>query len=240
MSEGTVRTAVERREFLKATAVVAAAGSMNPSALFASDRASLVRLVAQQQDPQSIFLGNGESPALSFQAYPGGTGSLMEKLWAEHGPALFERTPPVELDPWEGSVPTDEEDIAFLPLHRLSVLLRDRSISSVELTQIYLDRLNRFDPILLCAVSILEGRAMEEAQQADTEIRSGNWRGPLHGIPYGVKDLFSVGGTRTTWGSRDFADQVINEDSEVVERLRAAGAVLIAKLATGEFARGDQ
>ena len=81
---------------------------------------------------------------------------------------------------------------------------------------------------------------MEEAQQADTEIRSGNWRGPLHGIPYGVKDLFSVGGTRTTWGSGDFADQVINEDSEVVERLRAAGAVLIAKLATGEFARGDQ
>ena len=241
MSEGTVRGAVERREFLKATAVVAATGSMNPSSLLSSDRASPVRLVAQQQQEQQLIpLGNGESPALSFQAYPGGTGSLMDKLWAEHGSALFERTPPITLDPWEGPIPTDEEDIAFLPVHRLSVLLRDRSISSVELTQIYLDRLIRYDPILLCAVSILEGRAMEEAQQADGEIRSGNWRGPLHGIPYGVKDLFSVEGTRTTWGSEDFEDQVINEDSEVVERLRTAGAVLIAKLATGEFARGDQ
>ena len=241
MSEGTVRGAVERREFLKATAVVAATGSMNPSSLLSSDRASPVRLVAQQQQEQQLIpLGNGESPALSFQAYPGGTGSLMDKLWAEHGSALFERTPPITLDPWEGPIPTDEEDIAFLPVHRLSVLLRDRSISSVELTQIYLDRLIRYDPFLLCAVSILEGRAMEEAQQADGEIRSGNWRGPLHGIPYGVKDLFSVEGTRTTWGSEDFEDQVINEDSEVVERLRTAGAVLIAKLATGEFARGDQ
>ena len=241
MSEGTVRGAVERREFLKATAVVAATGSMNPSSLLGSDRASPVRLVAQQQQEQQLIpLGNGESPALSFQAYPGGTGSLMDKLWAEHGSALFERTPPITLDPWEGPIPTDEEDIAFLPVHRLSVLLRDRSISSVELTQIYLDRLIRYDPVLLCAVSILEGRAMEEAQQADGEIRSGNWRGPLHGIPYGVKDLFSVEGTRTTWGSEDFEDQVINEDSEVVERLRTAGAVLIAKLATGEFARGDQ
>ncbi|MCH2460755.1 MAG: amidase, partial [Gemmatimonadetes bacterium] len=241
MSEGTVRGAVERREFLKATELVAATGSMNPSSLLSSDRASPVRLVAQQQQEQQLIpLGNGESPALSFQAYPGGTGSLMDKLWAEHGSALFERTPPITLDPWEGPIPTDEEDIAFLPVHRLSVLLRDRSISSVELTQIYLDRLIRYDPILLCAVSILEGRAMEEAQQADGEIRSGNWRGPLHGIPYGVKDLFSVEGTRTTWGSEDFEDQVINEDSEVVERLRTAGAVLIAKLATGEFARGDQ
>ena len=120
MSEGTVRGAVERREFLKATAVVAATGSMNPSSLLSSDRASPVRLVAQQQqqEQQLIPLGNGESPALSFQAYPGGTGSLMDKLWAEHGSALFERTPPITLDSWEGPITTDEEDIAFLPVHQ--------------------------------------------------------------------------------------------------------------------------
>src|SRR5690606_34318438 len=92
----------------------------------------------------------------------------------------------------------------------------------------------------LCAVTILEGRAREEAQQAEAEIRAGNWRGPLHGIPWGVKDLFAVRGAPTTWGSADFASQVIDEDAEVVVRLREAGAVLIAKLATGQFARGDE
>ena len=138
------------------------------------------------------------------------------------------------------SGPGDPEDIAFLPVDRLAALIQGGHISSVELTEIYLERMQRLDPVLMCAVSILDGRAREEAQQADMDLRAGNVRSPLHGVPYGVKDLFTVTDTRTTWGSADFQDQVIDEDADVVVRLREAGAVLIAKLATGEFASGDR
>jgi Asp-tRNA(Asn)/Glu-tRNA(Gln) amidotransferase A subunit family amidase len=226
---------LKRRDFLRAAIVGVAAGAIDPSRVVAGPKPP--RAPLQQATP--FALGNGEPPALQFQAYPGGTGSLMEKLWREHGDAMFRRSP-IELEPWRGPVPATEEDLAFLPVSRLAVLLRERRISSVELTEIYLERLHRYDPSLLCVVSFLDGRAREEAQQADAEIRAGDWRGPLHGIPYGVKDLFSVRGAPTTWGSADFANRVIDEDAEVVERLRAAGAVLLAKLATGEFAQGDR
>ncbi len=233
------RTSLERRDFLKAAAVVTATGALEPRSLLAAHPATAVLGQQQQDGPPPVPLGNGEHPAQVFQAYPGGTGSLMEKLWRESGGNPFERTP-ITIPSWTGPVPTDEEELAFLPVHRLSALVRDRHISSVDLTELYLERMKRYDPVLLCAVTILEGRAREEAQQADAELRSGDWRGPLHGIPYGVKDLFSVSGAPTTWGSAAFVDQMIEEDAEVVVRLREAGAVLIAKLATGEFARGDQ
>jgi len=194
---------------------------------------------SRQEGPPPIPLGNGEPPAFAFQAYPGGTGSLLEKMWREDGGSPFVRSP-VEIEPWTGPIPGNEEDIAFLPVHRLAALIRERHISPTELTEIYLERLRRLDPVLLCAVTILEGRGREEAQQAEAEIRAGEWKGPLHGIPWGVKDLFTVSGAPTTWGSDAFQDQVIDEDAEVVRRLGEAGAVLIAKLATGEFARGDQ
>jgi len=224
---------LKRRDFLKTAAAAVAAGSLPPAPVSADAAASLPQ--------ETVFpaLGNGEPPALQFQAYPGGTGALMERLWREHGDAMFRRTP-IEVEPWEGPVPTVEEDLAFLPVHRLAALIRAGHVTSVELTDLYLERLHRYDPVLLCAVSILDGRAREEAQQADADLRAGNWRGPLHGIPYGVKDLFAVRGTRTTWGSADFEERVIDEDAEVVVRLREAGAVLLAKLATGEFAQGDR
>jgi Asp-tRNA(Asn)/Glu-tRNA(Gln) amidotransferase A subunit family amidase len=233
-------TGIERREFLKAAVAVAATGAITPASLAGADPV-LVRAIQQQsqEGPPPVPLGQGEHPALVFQAYPGGTGRLMEKLWNEYGAAMFERTP-IDIPPWPGSIPTDAQDIAFLPVNRLSALVRDGHISSVDLTEIYLERIKRYDPILLCAVTILEGRAREEAQQADTDLRQGNWRGPLHGIPYGVKDLFSVTGAPTTWGSDQFEHQMIEEDAEIVVKLREAGAVLIAKLATGEFASGDR
>jgi Asp-tRNA(Asn)/Glu-tRNA(Gln) amidotransferase A subunit family amidase len=234
---------VERRDFLKAAAAAAATGAITPAALVAGETGStasaLQRQRFQSQEAPPIPLGNGEPPALQFQAYPGGTGALMEKLWREHDGNPFARTP-IAIEPWEGPVPANEVDVAFLPVHRLAGLIHGGHISSVELTEIYLDRMRRYDPVLLCAVTILEGRAREEAQQADSDLRNGNDRGPLHGIPYGVKDLFSVAGAPTTWGSADFVDRVIDEDADVVVRLREAGAVLIAKLATGEFARGDR
>ncbi|MDP2957588.1 MAG: amidase, partial [Longimicrobiales bacterium] len=224
---------LERRDFLKAVAAAAAGGALAGSPLAAQV------VPGQQQAPPPIPLGNGEAPAIQFQAYPGGTGALLDKLWRQAGGKAFERTP-VAVEPWTGPAPATEEDVAFLPVHRLAALLRAGRITPTELTRIYLDRINRYDPVLLCAVTILEGRALEEAQQAEAEIRTGSWRGPLHGIPYGVKDLFAVGGSPTTWGSSAFASQTLDEDAEVVVRLREAGAVLIAKLATGEFARGDQ
>ena len=234
MTDDAAGTGLQRRDFIKTAAAAAAAGSLGPAGL-----AGLTVPPALAQERPLPALGNGEPPALQFQAHPGGTGALMERLWREHGDAMFRRTP-IDLEPWEGTIPSDEEELAFLPVHRLSVLVRDRRVSSVDLTEIYLDRLRRYDPTLLCAVTILEGRAREEAQQADADLRSGTWRGPLHGIPYGVKDLFSVRGAPTTWGSAAFETQVIEEDAEVVVRLRDAGAVLLAKLATGEFALGDR
>ena len=232
---------VDRRHFLKLAAGAAAAtgfapGTVGPGGLLAQERRPGA---AGQEAPPPVPLGNGEPPAFVFQAYPGGTGSLLEKLWTEDGGSPFERSP-FEIEPWNGPVPDSEEDVAFLPVHRLAALIRERHISPTELTEIYLERLQRYDPVLLCAVTILGGRGREEAQQAEEEIRAGEWKGPLHGIPWGVKDLFTVSGAPTTWGSDAFKDQVIEEDAEVVRRMREAGAVLIAKLSTGEFARGDQ
>jgi len=242
---------LDRRRFLRLAATAAAATGLAPSALPAAtltagpasdgDGARSPgtvpgRLIdALRQEP----LGNAEPPAFTFQAWPGGTGDLMQRMFEEFGAAMFERTE-TSVQPWTGPVPTREEDIAFLPVHRLAALIRDGHLSPTELTEIYLERIQRYDPVLLCAVSILEGRAREEAQQAEADLRTDGWRGPLHGIPYGVKDLFAVDGTRTTWGSADFRDRITDHDSEVVIRLREAGAILIAKLSTGEFARGDQ
>lgn len=234
--------AVERRSFLKAAATVAAAGAAGaPSPLLAAPATTPDAYPQQQpqEAPPPVPLGNAEPPAMHFQAYPGGTGALLEKLWHETGGNPFQRTE-IPIERWTGPVPTDEADLAFLPVHRQAALIRERKITSEELTEVYLERLKRLDPTLLCAVTILEGRAREEARQADADLRAGSWRGPLHGIPYGLKDLFAVSGTRTTWGAADFRTQFTREDSEVAVRLRNAGAVLTAKLATGEFARGDR
>jgi Asp-tRNA(Asn)/Glu-tRNA(Gln) amidotransferase A subunit family amidase len=230
-------TPMHRRDFLRTAAAATAAGALVPPSV-ARASAGTGALPGQQQAPPRVPLGNGEPPALQFQAYPGGTGALYQR-WHLDGVDPFARHP-IAIEPWSGPVPAREEDLAFLPVHRLAALIRERHISPTELTEIYLERMRRYDPILLCAVTILEGTAREEAQQAESDIRSGSWRGPLHGIPYGVKDLFSVRGAPTTWGSADFADRFIDEDAELVVRLRRAGAVLVAKLATGEFARGDE
>lgn len=232
---------LERRKFLKAAAAAAAFGSV-PTTLGAADFSGAT--LAPTEGPivlplQEAMLGNGEAPALQFQAYPGGTGALLDKLWREHGAAAFDHHP-IEIPRWSGPVPTSEEDVAFLTVGELAALVRDRHIAPTELFNIYMGRLKRLDPILHCAVTVMQGRGREEAEQADAEIAAGEWRGPLHGIPYGVKDLFSARGARTTWGSADFQSREIDEDAEIVRRLREAGAVLIAKLATGEFARGDR
>ena len=231
-------TGVDRRQFVFMSLVAAAATTFGVDVVRAQ-AAGAAATTPQQPAPPPIPLGNGEPPSMMFQAWPGGTGALMEKLGKERGRAAFERAN-FSVEKWRGAMPTSDEEIAYLPAHRLSALIKERKLSSERLTDIYLARIKRLDPTLLCAVTIMEEQALAEAARADEEIKAGRYRGPLHGIPYGVKDLFSTRGVRTTWGSKDFENRVIDEDAEVVVRLRNAGAVLVAKLATGLFAMGDQ
>ena len=135
------------------------------------------------------------------------------------------------------SRPADDE-LAYASLPRLAELLRRRTLSSVELTRFALERLERFGPVLHCVVSSMAERALDEAERADTTLRLGQG-GPLTGIPWGAKDLLAARGAPTTWGSRPFSDQMIDEDATVVDRLARAGAVLGAKLSLGELAWGD-
>jgi len=136
--------------------------------------------------------------------------------------------------------PEKIEDVAFYSVLQLAKLIRTRQVTSLELTRMYLERLKRYDPTLLFVVNLTEELAMEQAQKADEEIQSGSYRGPLHGIPYGIKDLFSVKRYPTTWGAEPYIDRIIDRDASVVEKLEEAGAVLVAKLTTGRLATGDQ
>ena len=136
--------------------------------------------------------------------------------------------------------PARLEDAAYWPLTHLSELVRSRRVRSVELTEMYLTRLKRLNPTLNCVVTFTDELAMQQAREADAEIAAGRYRGPLHGIPWGAKDIIAVKGYPTTWGSGAFREQRIDSDAGVVELLRDAGAVLIAKLTTGELAGGDQ
>ncbi len=133
-----------------------------------------------------------------------------------------------------------DEDVAFLPISQLSQLIRSRQLSSVALTQLYLERLKRFNPILNCVVNLTEELAMKQARQADAEIATGRYRGPLHGIPWGAKDLIAVAGYPTTWGIPQFRDRVLDSSATVYRLLESAGAVLIAKLSLGAIAMGDR
>jgi Asp-tRNA(Asn)/Glu-tRNA(Gln) amidotransferase A subunit family amidase len=138
-----------------------------------------------------------------------------------------------------GAVPENLEELAFASIGELAALIKAQRITSVQLTQMYLARLKKYGPKLECVVELTEERALEAARKADAEIASGLYRGPLHGIPYGAKDLFAVKGTKTTWGAVPYKDQVIEDTATVVEKLDQAGAVLVAKLTLGALAWGD-
>lgn len=135
--------------------------------------------------------------------------------------------------------PARLEDVAFWPVTDLASLVHSRQVTSLELTRMYLARLKRFDAQLHAVVTLTEARALQQAEAMDAEIAAGGYRGPLHGIPWGAKDLLAVPGYRTTWGFHTYEHRVLDTTATVVERLDAAGAVLVAKLATGEIARGD-
>ncbi|MGQ0734690.1 MAG: amidase [Acidobacteriota bacterium] len=143
---------------------------------------------------------------------------------------------PLRRQPIDVSMPTTDEALAFLPVTHLSTLIESRQVKPSDLTRLYLARLKTHDPRLHCVVNLTEDLALGQARRADEEIAAGVYRGPLHGIPWGLKDLFAVRGTKTTWGMTPFRDRVIDVNASVYERLTAAGAILVAKLSTGALA----
>src|SRR6202048_533601 len=137
------------------------------------------------------------------------------------------------------AAPKNVEELAFATVRELAEFVRTKKVSSSALTEMYLQRLKRYDPTLKFTVTLTEERARAQARDADREIAAGKYRGPLHGLPWGAKDLLAVKGYRTTWGAAGFETQTIDEDAAVVQRLDAAGAVLVAKLTLGALAEGD-
>ncbi|MGH9531816.1 MAG: amidase, partial [Terriglobales bacterium] len=137
-------------------------------------------------------------------------------------------------------VPKNLDDAAFYTVRQLAELVRTRKVSSSALSEMYLERLKRYNPLLKFMVTLTEDRARAQAREADRDIAAGRYRGPLHGLPWGAKDLLAVKGYPTTWGASGFEKQVIDEDAVVVQRLDRAGAVLVAKLTLGALAMGDQ
>ncbi len=179
------------------------------------------------QDIREVPLDNGVPPALQFNPIPAGTSYPME-------PRPFRSVPPARV-----VMPQNIEDLAFSPVTDLAELIRTRQVTSEALTRMYLERLKKYGPALQCVITLTETRALAAAKKADAEIAAGTYRGPLHGIPYGAKDLLAVKGYPTTWGANPYRDQVIERDATVIKKLDAAGAVLVAKLSLGALAWGD-
>jgi Asp-tRNA(Asn)/Glu-tRNA(Gln) amidotransferase A subunit family amidase len=190
---------------------------------------SLKQLEQRLEPLHKLALPNSVAPSIVFDPLPPGTKAPSEP----HRPMV--RSKPRS----SVTVGADLEQLAFLPVTDLSELIRTRRVSSLQLTQMYLARLRKYDPILKCVITLTEDRALSHARAADAEIARGHYRGPLHGIPWGAKDLLAAKGYKTTWGAGPYRDQVIDEDATVVQRLDAAGAVLVAKLSLGELAQGD-
>lgn len=137
------------------------------------------------------------------------------------------------------TLPANRNDLAYYSIPELASLIKRKKISSVELTKFFLDRLKRYGPVLHCVIELREDSALAQAARADNDLKRGIYRSPLQGIPYGIKDLFAVRGTHTTWGTPPYKDQVIQQDAYVAQRLARAGAILVAKLSLGELAMDD-
>ena len=176
---------------------------------------------------RALHLENDVAPATVFRPLPNGEAPPAVKPGVRGIRAGTRRKP--------GS----EEDVAFAPLADLGHWIRTKQISSRELTRLYLDRIARYDPLLLAFITVTEDLAMQEAAARDEETAKGRIRGPLHGIPYGLKDLVDTAGIRTTWGAMPYKDRVPAQDAAIVEKLRAAGAVLLGKTTDGAIAYGD-
>jgi Asp-tRNA(Asn)/Glu-tRNA(Gln) amidotransferase A subunit family amidase len=194
-----------------------------------TEYAEIIKSIKEQQDGyQSLRKQNLQNSQVPVEAYrvSGSDGFKNQTIKVTPARVKLKR-------------PKSDEDIAFLTVVELSHLIQTRQISSLELTTLYLKRLKEFGPKLLCVVTLCEETALAEAKQADQELLAGKSRGPLHGIPYGIKDLFAKKGYPTQWGTAAYKGQVIEEDAAVVTKLREAGAILVAKLSLGALAMND-
>jgi Asp-tRNA(Asn)/Glu-tRNA(Gln) amidotransferase A subunit family amidase len=190
-------------------------------------RNSMAPLSERRVGPRKVKL----SPALA-------PFSTWNPVLPEHG-AVPQRDRFVRTQREPGAVPSSDASIAFAPLWKLSRWVETRQISSERLTEIFLERIAKYDPKLRCVITLTRDLALTQARQADREIASGRYRGPLHGIPWGGKDLLDTASIPTTYGAEPFRDRVPNEDAAVVRRLHEAGAVLVAKLSLGALALND-
>ncbi len=260
MSEATpVHTLPDRRAFMGYLAGLGLSGTLFPGVLWGqvaqgaeiteatvrqaeeiaglefdeAERKMMVEGLKQQerqiQELHRVPLDNSVHPAVLFDPLLPGTVLPAE---GERRPVSVPRAPAVR-------VPANLDELAFLPVTALGELVRTRRVTAVQLTRMYLDRIRRYDPVLKAVVTVTEERALRQAEERDRELARGRWRGPLHGIPWGAKDLLAVRGYPTTWGAAPYRTQTLDEDATVVKRLDEAGAVLVAKLTLGALAQGD-
>ncbi len=188
---------------------------------------SLNNFSSDYQKIRTVEIGNEITPRFYFDPRPhnfGPPGKQKNNQWQ-----IYDNI----------DLPENIEDLAFFPVAELASLIKNQKISSVQLTEMYLNRLKKYGDTLQCVVSLTEELALKQAQKADEEIAQGKYRGPLHGIPYGVKDLFAVEGYKTTWGAAPYKNQQIDQTATVVKKLEKAGAVLFVKLTLGALAMGD-
>ena len=247
--------AINRRRFVECLAAAGVGSALLPGALAAVAQDAEVVTIEMLRSAQQIagvsFTIDEQRRLLEKLNGPRGYAAGFARLRATDlgdtppafvfNPVLPGKTLPTERRPMrrqpiDAVLPRSDEDLAFLPVTRLSRLIESRRITSTDLTTLYLARLKRYDAQLHCVVTLTEELALRQARQADEEIAAGRYRGPLHGIPWGAKDLLAVRGTRTTWGMTPFKDRVIDVDATVYSRLTQAGAVLVAKLSTGALA----
>ncbi|HWH56766.1 MAG TPA: amidase [Terriglobales bacterium] len=190
-------------------------------------RANMASLYERRTGPRKVALESTLAPATKWNpVLPGlSSGPTRDQFIRSHA------------DP--GPLPSRDEDIAFAPVTKLSSWIEQRKLTSERLTNIYLKRIEQFDPKLRCIITLTRDHALQQAKQADVEIAAGKYLGPLHGIPYGAKDLLDTAGIPTTYGAEPYRDRVPSDDAAVIKRLNAAGAVLIAKLSLGALALND-
>ncbi|WP_111668790.1 amidase [Algoriphagus litoralis] len=196
-----------------------------------AEKDSMISALTTQRDNFEILrktkLENSVAPALIFNPLPQGFYPSQDQQNQDWGL-------PSTVD-----LPDKESDIAYLPVNQLAVLIKNKKISSARLTKIYLDRIKTYSDTLQCLITLLEESALEKARAMDQELAVGKYRGPLHGIPYGIKDLLSVKGTKTTWGANPYKDQSFDKTATVVQKLDDAGGVLVGKFTLGALAMGD-
>src|SRR6266853_1539952 len=253
---------LDRRSFMKRCSEMGLLGTLFPGVLWAQTQARAAKKITKEmienaavvadvpiseeykemmleslnnqakgyEEIYKLHIPNSVDPALIFDPVLPGM-----KFGTERKPMRIS-TP---ANPASPSAPKNLEDLAFASARQLAELVRTKKVSSLALTKMYLGRLKKYDPTLKFVVTLTEERALAHARKADAEIAAGKYRGPLHGLPWGAKDLLATKGYRTTWGAGGFENQMVDEDATVVKRLDEAGAVLVAKLTLGALALGD-